>query len=60
MSCQCGGGSPKPNNEDVINYAPLGEAFKDNKGISNYTKFEKLLIIVMLLLCFFLYQEIKV
>ena len=59
MSCQCGSGSPKPNNEEVLNYAPLGEAFKDN-GINNYTKFEKLLMIAMLLLCFFLYQEIKV
>ena len=46
------------NDEEVIKYAPLNEAFKGSYG--NFTKFEKLLIITIIIICFFLYKESKV
>ena len=58
MSCKCGVGVPEPNDEEVIKYAPLNEAFKGSYG--NFTKFEKLLIITIIIICFFLYKESKV
>ena len=56
MSCQCGAPIPQPKEEDA-NYAPLELAFKNPHKDGNFTKFEKLLIISIIIIFYFLYRE---
>ena len=56
MSCQCGAPVPQPKEEDT-NYAPLEMAFKEPNKNGSFTKFEKLLILSIIIIFYFLYRE---
>lgn len=58
MSCQCGA-PPLPQNSGKNEYASLDEAFKEKSSRKNLTTFEKILILVIIIILFLLYKGTK-